>query len=203
MKILAASDIHGNKTFIDNLAKKAEKENVEMVVLCGDLTFSEISLEGIIGPFKKAKKKVLLIPGNHETLASADFLSSLYGKYYVKNLHGYYFCKDDIGFFGCGGGNVGLFSLDEDEIKYTLTKAYRGVSKSKKKVMLTHIPPFGTKTDKILFGSAGSTSIKNAIEKIQPDFCLCGHIHECFEKEDMIGKTRVINLGPKGKIINI
>ena len=37
-KILAASDLHGNEKQIKKLAEKAEKEKVDLVVLCGDLT---------------------------------------------------------------------------------------------------------------------------------------------------------------------
>src|SRR3989338_4033777 len=85
-KILAAGDIHGDTIQAERLAEKAEKEKVDLVVLCGDLTYAERSTDNIIGPFAKRKQKVLLIPGNHETVATADFLADLYG---VKNIHGY------------------------------------------------------------------------------------------------------------------
>ena len=75
LKILASGDIHGDISQARKLADQAEKENVDLVVLCGDLTYAESSTEGIIGPFVKKKKKVLLIPGNHETVATADFLA--------------------------------------------------------------------------------------------------------------------------------
>ena len=103
MKILAASDIHGDINLVKTLAEKAEKANVDLVVLCGDLTFSEQSTAGIIGPFVKRNKKVLLIPGNHETPATADFLAELYG---AVNLHGYSYKMKDIGLFGCGSANI-------------------------------------------------------------------------------------------------
>ena len=42
LKILAASDLHGNSSIVLKLAKKADKENVDIVILCGDITgFSE------------------------------------------------------------------------------------------------------------------------------------------------------------------
>ena len=43
MKILAAGDIHGDSALAEKLAKKAEDENVDLVVLCGDLTYAEQS----------------------------------------------------------------------------------------------------------------------------------------------------------------
>ena len=86
MKILAAGDIHGDMNLAQKLANQAEKQKVDLVILCGDLTFHEQSTDNIIGPFVKKKKKVLIIPGNHETVATADFLAEFYG---VKNIHGY------------------------------------------------------------------------------------------------------------------
>src|SRR3989344_6084537 len=116
MKILAAADIHGDTKLAQALAEKAAKEKVEFVVLCGDLVASDSSTQGIIGPFVKKNKKVILIPGNHETIATEDFLAELYG---VKNLHGYSLLlgeKKEIGLFGCGLANIGQFALQESEI---------------------------------------------------------------------------------------
>ena len=86
MKILASGDIHGDTRLAEQLAEKAKKEKVDLVILCGDITNFEMSTDNLIGPFKKRNKKVLLIPGNHETIATADFLAQLYG---MKNIHGY------------------------------------------------------------------------------------------------------------------
>jgi predicted phosphodiesterase len=73
LKILAAGDIHGDTRLAQRLAEKADKESVDLVILCGDLTHFEESTDGIVGPFVKKHKKVLLIPGNHESFATADF----------------------------------------------------------------------------------------------------------------------------------
>lgn len=40
-------------------------------------------------------------------------------------------------------------------------------------------------------------------EKLQPDLFISGHIHELEGIEEKIGKTRVINVGRRGKIIEI
>ena len=85
LKILASGDIHGDTGLAEKLAERAKKENVDLVILCGDITYGERSTSNLISPFIKRKKKVILIPGNHETVATADFLAELYG---AKNLHG-------------------------------------------------------------------------------------------------------------------
>ena len=200
LKILAAGDIHGDMDLAEKLAEQAKKENVDLVVLCGDLTMAEASTTNLIGPFVKRKEKVLLIPGNHETVATADFLAELYG---VKNLHGYSVKYKDVGLFGCGGANIGLFQLGEDEIYGLLKKGYDKIRYLKKKIMVTHVHPSGSKMEKFTQFLPGSSGVRKAIEKFRPDILLCSHVHEAEGIEEKIDKTRVINVGKKGKIIII
>ncbi len=200
LKILASGDIHGDTGLAEKLAEKAKKENVDLVILCGDLTMGERSTSNLIGPFVKRKKKVILIPGNHETVATADFLAELYG---VKNLHGYSVKYKDVGLFGCGGANIGLFQLGEKEIFDLLKKGFSKIKYLDKKIMITHVHPSGTKMEKFTKFFPGSSGVKKAIETFKPDILLCSHVHEAEGIEEKVGKTRVINVGRKGKIIEI
>lgn len=200
LKILAAGDIHGDMTLARKLADKAEKEKVDLVILCGDLTYAERSTEGIVGPFVRKHKKVLLIPGNHESLATADFLAELYG---VKNIHGYSVKYKDVGIFGAGGANIGLHQLPEKEIYDLLKKGHDKIRELKKTIMVTHVHPSGTKMERFSQFVPGSTGVEKAVQKFKPDILLCSHVHEAEGIEEKIGKTRVINVGKKGKIIEI
>lgn len=200
LKILAAGDIHGDRNLVNKLADQAEKEKVDLVVLCGDLTYHEQSTDNIIGPFVKKHKKVLIIPGNHETLATADFLAELYG---IKNIHGYSVKYEDVGLFGCGGANIGTFQLQEPEIYELLKKGFESIKYLKKKIMVTHVHPSGSKMEKFSAYFPGSTGVRKAIEKFKPDILLCSHVHEAEGIEEMVGKTKVVNVGKRGKIIEI
>lgn len=200
LRILAAGDLHGDTSLATKLAEKAKREKVDLVILCGDLTYGEASTEGIVGPFVKRKEKVLLIPGNHETIATADFLSELYG---VKNIHGYSVKYKDVGIFGAGGANIGLFQIPEGEMFDLLKKGYDKIKYIKKKIMVTHVHPEGSKMDKFTKFFPGSTGVKKAIDTFKPDLLLCSHVHEAEGIEEIIGKTKVINVGRKGKIIEI
>ena len=93
-KILAIGDIHGDSTLAKRLAEKAKRENVDLVIMAGDITFAEQPIRNIISPFTEAKKQVLLIPGNHESLATIDFLAEVYPN--TKSIHGYSFVKNDL-----------------------------------------------------------------------------------------------------------
>ena len=200
LRILAAGDIHGDTGLAEKLAERAEKEKCDLVILCGDLTMREQSTDNIIGPFKKRKEKVLILPGNHETVATTDFLAELYG---VKNIHGYSVKYKDVGIFGCGGANIGLFQLEEDEIYDLLKKGFNKIKYIKKKIMATHVHPSESKMEKFTEFFPGSKGVKKAIEKFHPDLLLCSHVHEAEGIEEKIGKTKVISVGKKGKIIKI
>lgn len=200
IKILAASDIHGDTKAIKKLAEKAEKEKVSLVVLCGDIT-GWTETPNLIKPFKDKNKKVLIIPGNHDSFATTDFLASFYG---ITNIHGYSARYNNIGFFGAGGvSNMPSFpgELSEKELWETLKKAHSGLKGIEKKIMITHMHPSNSISE--FSGFEGSKSISRAIKEFKPDILIHGHIHEASGFEQHIGKTKVFNVGKEGKIIEI
>jgi len=197
-KILASGDIHGDQRLAQKLADKAKKEHVDLVILCGDVV-EEDKTENIIGPFVKNHKKVLIIPGNHDSFATTDFLAEVYG---IKNLHGYSVKYEDIGLFGCGGANIGLEQLSEKEIFKTLKKGFDKIKYLKNRIMVTHVHPSDSKMEKFSKFIPGSKGVKKAIEVLKPNILLCCHVHEAEGIEEKIGNTKVINVGKEGKIIS-
>ena len=45
--------------------------------------------------------------------------------------------------------------------------------------------------------------MRKAVEKFKPDLLISAHIHEAEGIEDVVGKTRVVQVGRRGKIIEI
>jgi hypothetical protein len=200
IKILAIGDIHGDTGLVKRLAKKAQDENVDLIILAGDLTFLEKSTKNLIGPFIKAKKEVLLIPGNHETVATANFLAELYPK--TTNIHGYSIKKGDIGIFGAGyDSSTGPFWVKDETIFDTLKKGHEKIIDSKKKIMVTHAHPRNSKAE--FSGFIGSRAITKAVKEFHPDILISAHIHEAGGIEEKIGKTRVIHVARKPAIFEI
>ncbi|MEM3405395.1 MAG: metallophosphoesterase [Candidatus Pacearchaeota archaeon] len=195
IKILAAGDIHGGSKLVKKLAEKAKKEDVDLIILTGDI-LGFIETKNIIKPLKDTNKKILLIHGNHEDIATIDFLSNFYN---VKNLHGYALKYKNVGIIGAGGAVN--FNTTEKELFETLKKANKYIQNSKKKIIVTHMHPAGSKSE--FSGFTGSKAIRKAIEKFQPDILIHSHIHEAEGIEGKIGKTKIINVGRKGKIIEI
>lgn len=195
-RILAASDVEGDSGATKKLAKKAKKEGVDLVVLAGDLTGWNESDE-ILKPFVDNDQKVVFVPGNHDTSEMARFLTELYG---TKNVDNHYVKYGDVGVFGVGSPD-GRLSLDEERAFAKLKKDFNKVKDLEKKIMVSHLNAAGTKSE--FSGIEGSTGVRKAIEELQPDVFLSGHIHEAEGLSEKIGKTRVYSVGKKGKVIEI
>lgn len=199
-KILAVGDIHGDTGLVKKLAKKAKDENVDLVILAGDITFLESSTKNLIGPFVKAKKEVLLIPGNHETIATTNFLTNLYPN--TTNIHGYSIKKGDLGIFGAGyESSTGPFFVSDSTIFNTLKKGHKGIRGSKKTIMVTHAHPRGSKAE--FSGFIGSKAVAKAIKQFHPDVLISAHIHEAGGIQEKIGKTNVIHVGRNPAIFEV
>jgi uncharacterized protein len=195
-KILAASDFHGDSSVTKKLAEKAEKEDVDLVVLAGDLT-GIVETDDILKPFLDKGKKVVFVPGNWESSETAGFLSKLYG---VKNVGEHYVKYGDVGIFGIGSPDW-TFDIDDKKTFKKLKKDFEMIKDLEKKIMVSHINAAGTKSE--FSGVAGSEEVRKAIDEFQPDLFISGHIHEAEGLSEKIGKTKVVNVGKKGKVIEI
>ncbi len=198
-KILAVGDIHGDIGLVKRLAERAKKENVDLVILAGDLTFFENSTKNLIGPFLKVNKEVLLIPGNHDSEETIQMLSEVYPN--VKNLHGYSIKKGDLGVFGAGGLNINNTRETDKEVLDLLKKGYEGIKGMNKKVMITHMHHAGSKSE--FSGFKGSQGIRNAIDYFKPDFLISAHIHEAGGLREKVGKTTIINVSRHPAVFEI
>tara|TARA_Y100000034_G_scaffold29323_2_gene35344 strand:- start:9081 stop:9689 length:609 start_codon:yes stop_codon:yes gene_type:complete len=202
MKILAAGDIHGDINLAKSLAERAVKEEVDYVIICGDITYGDMSTTHLIKPFVERNLKVFIIPGNHESIATTGFLSELYG---IKNLHGYAISSNNVGVFGAGGAtNVGPAPIvTEEELFGLLDKGHDKIKDLQKKIMVTHMHPSESLMGQLSEFVPPSTAVKKAIDTFKPNILLCSHVHEAEGIEEMIGNTKVINVGKKGKIIEL
>ncbi len=200
MKLFAVGDIHGDSRLAEQLAEQAKNEKVDLVAICGDLTYFDQSTDNIIGPFVKRGLKVVFVKGNHDSAATADFLTRVYG---IRDLQGYSIKAGNIGIFGCGGADIGPNPTQDSEILGLLRKGNKYLKSVKKKIMITHVHPSNTHMEKFSRFVKGSTAIRKAISELKPNILLCSHIHEAEGIEEMVEDTRVINVGRKGKIIEL
>ncbi len=198
MKILAFVDTHGSLKALEKIKKQAKQADI--IVCAGDISVFENNLDYLLFQLNKLNKPVLIIPGNHEEDTDLSTLTKQLNN--VTDIHKKTFIKDNYLFLGYGGSG---FSMVDKEFIKTGKKLENELKKheNKKIILLTHAPPYKTKLDKIGSEACGNKSIKNFILKTKPDLVICGHLHENAGKEDKIKKTKLINPGPFGKIINI
>ncbi len=199
-KILAYSDVHGDVATISRLVDLAKKEDVDLVVNCGDFTKFGKRWENMIGPFLDIGKKLVFIPGNHEDDVTTEFLSDMYG---VKNIHGHGVRYGDVGLFGCGGGDVGINRISDGEALVKLREGFEKIKYLKRRVMIVHNHPAGTTMEKFSTIVGGNAGVRKAIEEMKPDLVICGHVHEASGIEEMVDQSKVVNVAKTGKVIEI
>jgi len=142
-------------------------------------------LKGITAP-------MIVVPGNAESdgelrRAAATGTTILHGRETTVNgLH----------IFGLGYG-VPVTPFGDWSCDLTEPEAEALLNTCKKAdILITHSPPKGVADVTSQGVSVGSTAIRAAIERLQPKLALCGHIHDSWGTEGVIGATRVVNLGP-------
>lgn len=69
--------------------------------------------------------------------------------------------------------------------------------------MVTHVHPSGTLMEKLSDFVPPSTGVRKALDKFKPDILLCSHVHEAEGIEEMVGITKVINVGKEGTILDL
>lgn len=195
MKILAFTDFHGSPSALKKIMQKAKKEKPDVLVCPGDFTIFEQHMHRILKKMDSMGIPLLLIPGNHE---SSYTLRNEVKRY--KNLVYLHktFCR--MGKYLFIGYGEGGFSLTDKSFKTWGDKMMKKVRKDDYVTLLVHGPPHGTKLDEVMGEYCGNKDYTKFISKYKIPLVFCGHIHENFEKEDKIGRSRVINPGPFGKI---
>lgn len=197
MKFLTFVDLHGDKKLLKKLLKRGSKEDIDFVVIAGDLTYFEKNLLSLLEKLNTLGKKVLIIPGNHE---DEDRLREAVKKYQNCIEFNKKAVKiADYFFLGYGGGG---FSLEDKEFR-KIARYWYGEYQKEKVILVTHGPPFGTLLDRLNRRQVGNKDFRNFIERIKPCLVICGHLHERAGKKDKIGESLLVNPGKEGLIIEI
>ena len=190
MKILAFSDLHHARARAEALV--AASGEADLVIGAGDFCNMRQGLGEAMNLLGGIAQPFVTVPGNAE---SADELREA-AHAGTRVLNGTGTEIEGLRIFGLGYGvpvtPFGAWSCDLTE----MAAAQMLSQCASADILVTHSPPKGV-ADATSGGiSVGSTAIRDAIERIQPKLVLCGHIHDSWGIEGMIGATRVVNLGP-------
>lgn len=197
MKILLFSDIHSDLKALSALASiKADH-----YFAAGDLVNRARGLDAVGEILKPLAGRLSVIPGNHESEADIAAFCERYG---FENLHRKQTQWGKYHVAALGYSNPTPFDTpgeySEEEIARHL-EPFAGLSPL---ILICHCPPVNTALDQAGPGKHfGSQAIADFIEKNQPDYFFCGHIHEAAGVETTIGRTRGRNLGKKGYLLEV
>jgi len=191
VRIFAAGDFHGDRQAAKRLAERAVSENADIIVLNGDIV-EEDNPNGVVYYFAKTGKPVLLVPGNHDWFAT-DFLAA---KYDLQNLHNKSVNFGNIAIVG-SGSNLAMMSEKD------IYDGIRRLKSSQKTLLVSHVHPSGTLMETFSQFVKGSIGLRKAIEATKPAVVICGHVHEAEGIEEKIGNTLVVNVGKKGRLIEL
>ncbi|MDO6521673.1 metallophosphoesterase [Shimia thalassica] len=197
MRILAFSDLHLDAAAAASLV--AQSKDVDLVLAAGDFCNARHGLREALGLLDQMTCRVVAVPGNCESEAE---LASLVPPNWTV-LHGASTQIDGLSICGLGYGvpetPFGSWSCDlsEDAADQMLSPVAHA------DIVVTHSPPKGI-ADRTSTGlSVGSRAIRDALARLQPKLAVCGHVHDCWGEEGMIGNTPVYNLGPSGRIFEV
>jgi len=197
VKLLIFSDIHGDAKALERLMAI----DADYYFCAGDLVNWSRGLDAMGEILRKRGDRVYVIPGNHESDRQVADLCSRFG---LNDFHG---GKIQIGGFqvvGLGYSNPTPFDTpgeySEDQLEERL-HLFDGV---KPMIAICHVPPKGTMLDRITnLKHAGSSAMREFLQREQPRFFFCGHIHEAAGAQDKLGETSAMNVGKKGYLLDL
>ncbi len=197
MKFLTFVDVHEDAQILKELVKRAAQEDIGFVLCAGDFTTFGRGIRNFLKAFDKIGKKLYLIPGNHEEHEGVLDIVSEFEQ--VVNLHQQAIKINGYIFLGYGGGG---FAQEDPQFR-KLAREWYGKYKGEKIVLVTHGPPLGTTLDLLGNKHVGNRDYRKWIERLQPKLAISGHLHETAGATDVIGKTRLVNPGWEGMIIEL
>lgn len=197
MKILIFSDIHGDLAAI----KRIVAQPADLYIAAGDLATFRKGLDRCAEALRPLGERLWVLPGNHETHDDTRAICERFGfvdfHRQVKQLGGTQWA-------GLGYSNITPFNTPGEFTEEEIAEALAAFDGIRPLYLVIHCPPRDTKLDEYAPGKhAGSPTIRAWVEREQPLYLFCGHIHETAGFAERLGSTQCINVGPRGHTIEI
>jgi Icc-related predicted phosphoesterase len=197
VKLLLFSDIHNDwKTLERILAVEAD-----YYISAGDQVTWGRGLERCGEILKTRGEKVWVLPGNHE---SAQQITDLCSRNGLNDFHERHFAVGRWIVAGLGYSSPTPFDTPGEYSETEIARRLEPFAPLEPLVLVCHAPPRDTALDQVHPGlHAGSTAVREFIEKRQPEYFFCGHIHEAEGVEIQMGRTRARNVGKKAYLLEL
>jgi uncharacterized protein len=197
VKLLVFSDIHSDARALDRLMSI----EADYYFCAGDLVNFSRGLDAMGEILQKRGDRVYIIPGNHETAQQVTDLCERYG---LNDFHGKQLELDGFHVIGLGYSNPTPFDTPGEYSEEELNQRLHQFDGLKPMIAICHAPPHGTMLDRITnLRHAGSRSMREFLQREQPRFFFCGHIHEAAGAQEKLGATSAMNVGKKGYLLDL
>ncbi len=197
MRILVFSDIHRDAAALNRLMDI----EADLYVAAGDLCTFAKGLDALAPILARRAEKMWVLPGNHEHASQVDEFSKRNG---FQTLHRKSFLVGGVHLAGLGHSNPTPFHTPGEDSEETIAanlEAFAGLSPL---ALICHCPPRDTPLDEAAPGQHfGSRAVREFIDRHQPAWFVCGHIHEAAGRDVMLGKTRGVNAGKQGFVLEL
>ncbi len=197
MRILVFSDIHADwKTLERHMETEAD-----YYVAAGDLVSWAKNTDRAGEILSRRAGKVYVIPGNHE---SEQDIARMCERHGLTDLHGRSIAVGGVHLAALGYSNRTPFHTPGEYTEEQLAARLQPFAGLQPMVLVCHCPPKNTLLDRAGEGMHfGSTSILEFLEREQPLYFFCGHIHEAEGAQTTIGATKAVNVGRRGFLLEI
>ena len=197
LRILIFSDIHNNWKTLEHLLSV----EADYYIAAGDQVTWSKGIERCGEILQARGDKVYVLPGNHE---SADQVAGMCARYGLHNFHERHFQVGKWYVAGLGYSSPTPFNTPGEYTEVQLADRLQRFAELEPLVLVCHAPPYGTPLDQIRKGlHAGSTAILDFIQKHQPEYFFCGHIHEAEGVSIRMGRTQARNVGKAGYLLEL
>jgi Icc-related predicted phosphoesterase len=196
VKLLVFSDIHGDyKALERHMAAEAD-----YYFAAGDLSSWGRGLERCGEILVRRAGRVYVLPGNHESERQIADLAARYG---LIDFHGKSFEAGGYWIAGLGCSTPTPFHTPGEYSEAEMARRLAPFAGLKPLILVCHCPPLGTDLDRVRKGvHAGSSAVREFIEKQRPAAFFCGHIHEAEGVRLRLGDTLCINAGKRGYLLD-
>lgn len=197
MRLLVFSDIHGDAAA---LARLMEIE-ADYYIAAGDLTSWGRGLDRLGQTLGRRAGRVYVLPGNHE---SAEQIAAFAVRYGLHDFHGRSFEANGYHIAGLGYSSPTPFDTPGEYTEAEIAERLQPFAALQPLVLVCHCPPYGTALDRVRERvHAGSRALRTFVERYQPAYLLCGHIHEAEGVVTELGATQGINAGKRGYLLEL
>jgi Icc-related predicted phosphoesterase len=201
VKILIFSDIHGDLRALERVIAQP----ADLYICAGDLATFGKGLDRCGEVLKPLGARLWVLPGNHETHNDTHSMCDRFGFVdFHRQVRPLESAKGTIQWAGLGYSNITPFNTPGEYSEEEIANALGAFDGIQQLYLVVHFPPANSRLDEYAAGKhAGSPALREWVQRAQPAYLFCGHIHETAGFEDCLGATKCFNVGKQGYTIEI